>query len=291
MGLLEFLKSGLSPATNFPDILTHYQRLRPIRLRLNNLLVARLSHGALEEGAKKLGILRRGMFVFDNEDQSSVLMDYCIYDVYRKGRNAVDQYLLDRPLDADSDEMACLQAMQRAIYTMIVVLRIEPDVGCQIRDLFSGETRLLADIGFSQTAQPGLLFATRLLDFGRFVTTTGAALPVGILSSDQLDEWQRRLRAGAENGRCDPADLIRKCVERGASSRVRYADAAEQVNVQRRADVDEVDPPAATSARRRRTPEPRPTNAALENRRCRCKSGKMYKNCCGKLAREVTGEQ
>ena len=174
--------------------------------------------------------------------------------------------------------MACLRAMQHATYALVAVLRVEPGVGCQVRNLFTEETRLLADIGFSKTAQPGTLIATRLLDFGGFVATGGAALPVGILANDELDEWQRKIRAGADDDRFDPAPLIRACLQRGASAKVRY----ETPNTNRRSDVGGDSPPAGTSAQRGRALAKRHASKPVTNRRCRCGSGKMYKNCCGK---------
>jgi len=141
MGLFGFSKASSPQTTVSKDIVTRYQRFRPIRLRLNNELVRRLSRDVLDEGAKRIGILRGGTFVFENEDQTSVLMDYCIYDVYRKDHNAVEQYLCDCPPDPDSDEMACLHAMRHATYALITVLRIEPGVGCHIRNLFTADFR------------------------------------------------------------------------------------------------------------------------------------------------------
>lgn len=85
-----------SPATEYQDIVDRYQRLQPLRLRLNRELVQRLTKDVLDEGAKKLGILRRGVYVFDDEDQSSVLMDYCIYNVFRGGHSAVGLRRLPR---------------------------------------------------------------------------------------------------------------------------------------------------------------------------------------------------
>ncbi len=278
MGLSGFSKASFPQTTVSKDILVHYQRLRPIRLRLNNELVSRLSTDVLRDGAKRIGILRDGIFVFASEDETSVLMDYCVYDVYRKGRNAVEQYLCDCPPDPDSDEMTCLRAMQHATYTLIAVLRVEPGVGCHVRNLFTEETRLLVDIGFSETAQPGVLIATRLLDFGGFVATGGAALPLGILDNDELDEWQRKIRAGVDDDRFDPAPFIRTCLQRGASSKVRY----EGMNTQRRSAAGGGSPPAGTSAQPRRALAKRRASQAVTNRRCLCRSGKMFKNCCGK---------
>jgi hypothetical protein len=277
MGLFGFGNAS-SPTQDFKDIVASYQRLRQTRFRLNNKLAGRLSRDVLDEGARKIGILKRGIFVFENEDEASVLMDYCIYNVSRKGRNAVEQYLCDCPPDPDSDEMACLRAMQRATYALVAVLRVEPGVGCQIRNMFTEETRLLADMGFSKTARPGAVIATRLLDFGDFLATGGAALAVGILTNDELDKWQRKLRAGADDERSDPAGLIRSCLQKGASSNIRY----EGMNMQYRTDVAEGSPPAGNSAQPRAALARRHASKAATNRRCRCGSGKMFKNCCGK---------
>jgi len=278
MDLFGLCKGSPPQPTVFKDIVAHYQHLRPIRLRLNNELVHRLSRDVLEDGAKRIGIFHDGTFVFENEDETSVLMDYCIYNVYRKGRNAVEQYLCDCPPDPDSDEMECLQAMQRGIYALVAVLRVEPGVGCQVRNLFTEETRLLVDIGFSKTARPGTVIATRLLDFGDFVTTGGEPLPLGILDDDELDGWQRKLRAGVDDERSDPAPLIRTCLQRGASSSIRY----EGMNTQRRSDVGGGSSPVENSAQRRLALAKRHASKAVTNRRCRCGSGKMFKNCCGK---------
>jgi hypothetical protein len=277
MDLFGFSKASSPIPKVFNDIVAHYQCLRPIRLRLNNELVHQLSRDVLEDGAKRIGIFRDGTFVFENEDETSVLMDYCIYNVYRKGRNAVEQYLCDCAPDPDSDEMACLRAMQHSIYALLAVLRVEPGIGCHVRNLFTEETRLLVDIGFSKTALPGTVIATRLLDFGGFVATGGAALPLGILDNDELDEWQRKLRAGLDDNRSDPAPLIRTFLQRGASSNIRY----EGMNTQRRSNVGG-SPPVENSAQRRLALAKRHASKAITNRRCRCGSGRMFKNCCGK---------
>ena len=278
MGLFGFIKASAPNIAVSKDIVAHYKRLRPIRLRLNDELVRRLSDNAINDGAKRIGILRGGTFVFGNEDEASVLMDYCIYNVYHEGRNAIEQYLCDCPPDPDSDEMACLHAMQHATYALVAVLRVEPGVGCHVRNMFTEETRLLVDIGLSTTARPGAVIATRLLDFGDFVATSGAALPLGVLDNDELDEWQRKISTGLDDDHPDPAPLIRICLEKGASANVRY----EGTDTHRRFDVGGNSPPARTSTRRRRASAKCRASKVATNRRCGCGSGKMFKNCCGK---------
>jgi len=232
----------------------------------------------LREGAKKLGILRGDTFVLDNEDETSVLMDYCIYDVYRKGRNAVDQYLCDRPPDPESNEMACLHAMQHATYALVVVLGVERGVGCHVRNLFTEETRLLVDMGLSKSAQRGGIMATRLVDYGEFVTTSGAGLPLGILDDDALNDWQQKIHAGTHDDSFDPAPLIRECLRHGASSHIVY----EEPGSGRQPNAESISSRVEKPTKRKRAGATRKERKPAPNRRCRCGSGKMFKNCCGK---------
>ncbi len=278
MGLFGFGKTPSTQTAEFRDVVAYYQRIRPTRLRLNNKLVSRLPKDVFNEGAKRIGILRGGTLVFDSEEEMSVLMDYCIYDVYRKERNAVEEYLCECPPDPDSEEMACLQAMQHATFALVVVLRVEPGVGCHVRNMFTEETLLLVDMGFSQTGQPGAVIITRLLDFGNFVVTSGAALPLGILDDDELEDWQRKINAGTHDDRYDPAPLIRSCLQRGASSNIRY----EGADTPRLLDGGTAFLPARTSPQERRVLTKSRTRKPVTNRRCRCGSGKMFKNCCGR---------
>jgi len=278
MGLFGFGGTSSSKVQNQADIVARYQRLRPLRLRLNNKLVGRLSRDVLNKGAERLGLLRGDTFVFDDEGQMSVLMDYCIYDVRCEGRNAVDQYLRESPPDPDSEEMECLLAMQHATYGLVVVRRVERGIGCHVENLFTEESHLLLDTGLSQTAQDGLILATRVLDFGEFVTTSGVALPAGILNDDQLVEWQRELRSGRHEESLDPAVLIRQCLQSGASENVTYTERVGRTGPKARTT------PSRTkdSAQQQRLLARRNAGNATTNRRCRCGSGKMFKNCCGK---------
>ena len=81
-----------SQIANRDGILARYKHLRVVSRNLNSKLVESLSRDVLYEGGRKLGILKGKTLVFDSEDETSVLMDYCIYDVRRNGCNAVEQY-------------------------------------------------------------------------------------------------------------------------------------------------------------------------------------------------------
>lgn len=255
------------PVANRDDMISRYQRLRTAGRDLNNRLVRRLSKDALDEGGRKLGILRGGTLVFDTEDETSVLMDYCLYDVRRKGRNTIEQYLIDSPPDPESDEMTCLRAMQHAIYSLFVVESVERGLGVMVRDLLSQDVLLVVDMGFGSTAQPGLVFASRLLHHDGFSMTGGAALPVAVVPADQRAALTKKLCVATtpdDDGHFDPAPLIRACLRGGSSSHVQYQE------------------PSGQAIREQRIPNNIRSTRIGRNSPCPCGSGKKFKQCCMK---------
>jgi hypothetical protein len=205
-------------------------------------------------------------------------MDYCIYNVYREGRNAVEDYLCDSPPDPDSDDMTCLRAMQHATYTALAVLGVEPGVGCHVRNLYTDELCFLVDISLSQSAPVGAILATRLLDFGDYIKTGGAAISLGVLDEDDLDTWSHRFRMVAgRGGDGDPAPLIRAVLQDRAAPQGRL----ESVKPLRRSNP-RLASLTAGACKRQREDARRLESKPAGNRRCRCGSGKMFKNCCGK---------
>src|SRR5665213_1368348 len=110
------IRPGGRTMTGHAALLPRYKRLRQSAVGLNSRLVKSLSQNVLNEGGKKLGILRRNVLTLDSADELAVLMDYCIFDVRRSGVNAVERFLAKSPPPQDSDEMAILLGMRQAYY-------------------------------------------------------------------------------------------------------------------------------------------------------------------------------
>ncbi len=249
------------------ELVAHYKRLRAAGRKLSDKLVARLPKDVLEEGGRKLGIFREGTFVFDTEDEMAVLMDYCIYDVRRKGRNAIEQYLIESPPDPESIEMEHLRAMQHATYSIFFVESVIRGVGVTVRDILSEATLLIIDMGFASTAVPGALFASRLLRHEDFAMTGGAAIPIGAVPESEqaavANELSRAVAVDA-GGYFDPAPLICRCRQLGCTSDIQYQD------------------PAGRPIGRTRSIESNAPRKFNRNAPCPCGSGRKYKKCCMK---------
>jgi hypothetical protein len=266
--------------TDHASLLPEYRRLREIGTGLNHKLVSSLSTEALREGARRLGMLRGNTFVFDSEDETSVLMDYCIYNVREGGKNAVERYLDQSPPPAGSDEMALLQAKRFAHYSVVKVTGRERGVGVSVHDVLRGDTGFLFDVGFSNSAVRNLLIAGRIIPWGEFLTTGGASLPMTAEARSQVTDWLQQLNPRMDTARISPdqeADLaamiIRSCLNSGASSAIRY---------------DE--PGRASSRRDSRIAAASPVRAN-PNDPCPCGSGRKFKSCCRHRSARTTSSR
>jgi hypothetical protein len=290
MGLHDIFRRNDAGANipNRDEIISRYKRLRAVGRNLNHKMVERLSKDVLHEGGKKLGILHKGVLVFNSEDESAILMDYCLYDVRRNGRNAVDQYLLDSEPAPESDEMVCLRSMQHAVYSLFIVESVIPGFGVTVRDLLSKKTILVADLGLGRTGKPGLVLASRLLFQEGFAMTGGAILPVGVLTEAQQESIAKTIAgkvAPDDCGRFDPAPVIRLCLEQDCSSSVRYQDLTGGPRPRRRLGFGSST--VSMPADRPQASKPIYSFKGSRNAPCSCGSGKKFKNCC--MRRQIGG--
>ncbi|MDY0170066.1 MAG: SEC-C domain-containing protein [Thermoguttaceae bacterium] len=247
------------------ELVAYYKRLRAASHKLSNRLAERLPKDILEEGGRKLGILRQRAFIIRTESEMSILMDYCLYDVRRKGRNAIEQYLIESPPDPESDEMEQLRAMQHATYSVFVVESVIPGVGVTVRDILSEEVFLVVDLGFASTAVRDAVFASRLLHHEDFSMTSGAAIPIGVVPEGALSVIANdvsRAIVRDPDGYFDPATLIRGCLEHGCASDIEYQD------------------PTGQPLGRTRSIESSAPRRFSRNAPCPCGSGRKYKKCC-----------
>lgn len=203
--------SELIPDEDRGSIISRYLHMRALGRDVNALLVHCLEKDLILEGARKLGFLHEGSLVFRSEDESSILMDYCLHNVRRDGLNTIEQYLIDSPPDPDSDEMVHLQAAKHATFNVLIIEMAEPGFGAVVTDLVTNETFFIVDIALGNTSEPGIVLATRLLQIEGFRITGGAGVPTTSLTGPERDPFATWLRddMDADKDDFDPADLIR----------------------------------------------------------------------------------
>jgi uncharacterized protein YchJ len=262
--------------TQQAELLARYKHFRQIGLGLNSQLVKTLTKADIEEGARQLGMMRKGVLVLDTEDVSSVLMDFCLHDVRRQGQNAIDRFLAKSPPPANSDEMIFLRGKQTSWFAVFIVESVSRGVGVQVRDLLRDVFLDIVDVGLSQSAAVGFVMASRLMTADGINMTTGAALPVGTASTATKEQLVESLKMefpgvdfrqmSSEQSSKLAATFIRSCLKRGAAENIQYRDAG---NLERKPSTSHSQDPVQVVGR---------------NDPCPCGSGKKFKRCCGSRA-------
>jgi tetratricopeptide (TPR) repeat protein len=253
--------------------LARYQQLRAIQRNLHHMFLDWLPKNALEECGKVLGIYRKGTLVFNSEDETSVLMDYCIYDYRWDGQNVIERYAAQASIEPGSDEKIILDAMLEARYSLFAVDEVVRGVGIQTHDLLRGDRGFIIDIALGETAVKNLVLAGRVItpSDGEFSMTTGAALPANATILEKIaNEIPKRFgerisdiaKMSPEKAAELSAFVIRVFLEGNASSRMSYEDVTKREMARARPKVGRNDP-------------------------CPCGSGKKYKKCCGAASEPV----
>ena len=253
---------------DYSQILDRYKRMRAASLEINRDLTP-VCMTSIERAARDLGVWSNGTIVMDDIDDSAVLMDYAIHDCREDGRNAVQRYAAMNSPAPGSDAEAVLEATKQAFFSVFQVTEVIEGIGVRVKDILRAREHLLADVGFSQSAVPDVVLASRTLPFEDFIMTTGAALPVepqvlvkireflherGLLNEDMAnlpaERWSEIARM-----------VIRACLTGERETRVIYRDVEDSLG-------GSYVPDGSASPGR--------------NEPCPCGSGRKYKKCCGR---------
>ena len=159
-------------------LIERYKSMRKTGLSLNMALVKQVPKPAVPECGKKLGIYKAGTLILSNEDEIAVLYDYCLHHYRRADKNVIQRYAEQSPPESGSDEALLLEALLSARYSLFRVEAVLPRQGVTLHDLLFGERLDLTDISLSDTAEPGLILAGRLLRLPEFIMSSGTLIPV-----------------------------------------------------------------------------------------------------------------
>lgn len=264
--VIESNKVDNSRPVNYASIKHEYAALRLAAKALNNRLVATLQKHEIETAARLLGIMRGKRIEFETEDEMSVLFDYTIHNLFHDGRNAVVRMLEDNPPPENSLEFRILRSMQKSHHTILRVEEASPGLGVRVFDTTMDRSILIVDKGFSMTATPETMLATRIYSvYEGWWVTTGAALPV---TSESLERIWQEQKDHARRFEREPTDIewatmvTRACLASGASQHIGYVDFKKIRSKERT-------PQLISSSRKIGRNDP-----------CPCGSGKKYKMCC-----------
>ena len=232
-----------------------YKHLRILGTELTQAVTDTVPRQAWNDIGEAIGILYREQLI-ENEHVRNVLADCCIYDWVRNGKNVIQRFSETHPEQPGTDEHFVMAAYLRAEYRIVAPKSASPGAGIYCRDVRTQEELFVMDLSFSRSGNfSGMALAARLVPLGEYWITTGAGLPV--CWSDELEAGARQLD---QQGLWDPIRFVRMFLATGMQDMVRHDD---------------------TGMKPRKRSRFAPTVDPIDL--CPCRSGLMYKYCCGRV--------
>lgn len=172
---------------------TNLELIREFRSELLSELTKFVSSATIQAAAKRLRLWQNGQVHLDEEDATAGLtfLQYCVLDFARTGTTALDRYRFGNAAEAGSDKERFLDALADASFTIHKVTNKISDNEVELEDVSNGDRHVVREDGFWKKASPGTLIATRLVNLGDVVITSGVFF--GLSSADPDDETPPRI--------------------------------------------------------------------------------------------------
>jgi len=160
------------------ETIDRYRHLREVAKGYLSGALKHLSKSAINDAARRVGLLSGGAIVADSFDEMTLAFDLAVLGPQHGRSRAIDRYARAHPPAPGSDEAVTLEALRHCRFRIIRVLRRHETAGLVVEDVVSHEELWLMDEGLEATAPEGAAFGTRLLRLDGFHMTAGAAVPV-----------------------------------------------------------------------------------------------------------------
>ena len=154
-------------------LLEEYRRLRKRLRELFSAAGREIMRDEYQSAAKDLRMLGPGQtIIFDDENDSSLLTDYGLFDLKRHGKTIIQHFMQKNPAASEDDQLL-YQACAKPLVSIFQVEEIASGA-LNLNDLLTpGRKILLMDYNLSQCVKPGLILFMRLLPLPQFAMGSG----------------------------------------------------------------------------------------------------------------------
>jgi hypothetical protein len=215
-------------ASSRHEVLARYRHLRNISKRHHSQVMDFLSRDAVLHHARRLGLTIGRTLVLDSLDVMTLAFDLAIFTAPTGRSRAIDRYARSARLAPDSDEAIVLEAMRRARFSVVRVVRRHDAAGLILSDVFRRTELWLVDEGLESSMIEGSVLATRFYTPDGFSMTAGVLVPIDLeLMEDALAEVPLLLRkrpAEVPDDRRFAEAIYRVAIASGIMERVAYRD-------------------------------------------------------------------
>ncbi len=188
---------GFGDTSSNAETLDRYRTARALGRELQVRMIKELPKPALPECAKKLGLVKSGTLIINQDDEIAIAYDYCLHHFRRAGKNVIERTL---ETSSDDRESAWLKALTEARFSVFMVESVTPHRGARLIDLIHNEPLDLTDLGLASTGQSGLILIGRIVHFEDVHLSSGTLIPIppGVFESQIRPVFEKFDRAQSE---------------------------------------------------------------------------------------------
>ncbi|OGU92061.1 MAG: hypothetical protein A2475_02935 [Ignavibacteria bacterium RIFOXYC2_FULL_35_21] len=141
-----------------------YLKIREIGKGLNDkILNSNKNRDRVLKSAKDLGLLIKDNIIFNDDKEYDLLMEYILYESELNNKKLLNIFL-ESNYNLSLIEENLLNAMLNSNLSLFEVIGIQKEtLSVELHDLLNNKIMKLIDVGFSNTANLGIIIATRLI--------------------------------------------------------------------------------------------------------------------------------
>jgi hypothetical protein len=165
------------PLATREQVIARYQQLRAIGREHCDKMLKLVSADAMLGQARRLGLARGKTLILDDMQEMNFVFDLAIHTAEKGRTRTIDRYFRSAQFLPGSDEALTIEAMARARFAILKVVRRHPLAGMIVSDVVSNTEDWLVDLGLEISLPPGAIIATRIFKPESFAMTAGVFLP------------------------------------------------------------------------------------------------------------------
>jgi len=175
-------------------VLSRYRHLRSISREHHSEATRFLSRDRILHQARRLGLTVGRTFVVDDIEDLHLVFDLLVYTAPTGRSRGIDRIAASASAAPQSDELLMLDAMRRARFRIVKVLRRHEAAGLIVEDLISRDEIWVVDEGWEASLAEGVALATRLYTPDSFSMTSGVSVPMTDALFESVAEHALQLR-------------------------------------------------------------------------------------------------
>lgn len=173
-----------------------YQQIRDSIGKLFPSFLSCMSKEAIDRSATRLELLRNKSLLINTEHEHNVFMDYCLHQYKFDNLNVMQRGFQQSAHCYEADMLSIFETASKAEFAYLDIIKPIGDDGIAVFNRLTNTEHLMIDKGANNIAKKKHYYTlvTHIMDFGDFLMTTGASVPVSIHTEEGL-KVERRFKS------------------------------------------------------------------------------------------------